>query len=494
MKHILLALLAAFAGSAYAQKTISLDLATAIAMAADSSLTAFRNKNMYLVDYWTYRNYKAERLPSLEMDLYPATYNRTLVSRYDSNTDRDLFRQQKSFSAAGYLSLRQNFDPLGGHFYLSTSVDYLRYFGADTYTQYSSVPVIIGYSHPTLGFNKHKWQRKIEPLKYQKAKLQYLYNAESIAMGTVELFFRLAEAQTNYTQALRQKAASDSLLITGERKYRIAAISKSDLLSLRLDVVNAQNAIATAHVQVKRATLDIATHLGIDRNTQITAVLPGAPSHLSIDVPKALDMMHQNSYMIAEKMQAIAEAEKELDRVKKSSRFNASVNASMGFNQQAKNLADTYKKPMRKDVVQVGVTIPLLNWGMGQGQRNMAQNTLNIARIDAKQKIMELEQDVIITISELEARKSLLENAEKALALANEIYNETVRQFHTGTCSITHLNSAQLRLQNAQSDYVSSMYSYWICYYDLRRQTLFDFAVGFSLSEMFDFDHIAALQ
>lgn len=71
--------------SAFAQQRITLDLQQTIALANDSSLEAFRTKNMYLAGYWEYRTYKANRLPSLTLNMTPAQYNRDITKRYDSN-------------------------------------------------------------------------------------------------------------------------------------------------------------------------------------------------------------------------------------------------------------------------------------------------------------------------------------------------------------------------------------------------------------------------
>ena len=60
--------------SVYAQKRLVLDLNQTIALANDSSLESFRTQNMYLSGYWEYRTYRANRLPSLTMDLTPAQY------------------------------------------------------------------------------------------------------------------------------------------------------------------------------------------------------------------------------------------------------------------------------------------------------------------------------------------------------------------------------------------------------------------------------------
>lgn len=107
-----------------AQHTVKLDLQETIELANDSSLSAFRYQNMYLSGYWEYRTFKANRLPSLTLNLTPAQYYRYITQRYDSNEDMDVYREQQMFSATAGLSLAQNFDWLGGTFYIDTQLDF----------------------------------------------------------------------------------------------------------------------------------------------------------------------------------------------------------------------------------------------------------------------------------------------------------------------------------------------------------------------------------
>ncbi|MBR4215641.1 MAG: TolC family protein [Bacteroidales bacterium] len=477
-----------FAQVSNAQKVLTLP--EVIRLAQDSSLTAFRYKNMYMSSYWQWRNYKADRLPSLTLQLTPVAYNRQLISRYDSESDMDVYRQQKSYLANGNLIFSQNFTPLGGTFTINTSLDYLRYFGATTYNQFSSVPLSIGYSHTMFGYNKFKWDKKIEPVKFEKAKLQYIYNAEQIASTALAYFFNLAQAQYQWKNAKNQVDRCDSLYVMGQRKFQIASITKTDLMTLQLDVVNAKNSVYEAEVAVKKASLNLATYLGIDKETDIILILPDNPEEFDVDTHQAIDYMHQNSYLILEKMQSVTEAERELDRVKKQNRFTASVNASIGFNQQAEKFEDVYNDPMRRDVVSVSLAIPIVDWGVRKGQRNQAENSLNIARIDQEQNIQELEQNLIVTISELKSRYYLLQSAQETQNIAQEVYNANVQRFQNAAIDITTLSASQQRLQTALNNYVSTMYQYWQCYYSLRQQTLYDFAADVSLSEQFDFENL----
>ena len=195
---ILLFSLGAF--SAFAQQRITLDLQQTIALANDSSLEAFRTKNMYLAGYWEYRTYKANRLPSLTLNMTPAQYNRDITKRYDSEQDLDIYRSQQSFYAYGNLAVRQNFDLTGGTFYLDTELGYMRSFGGNKYTQFTSVPVRLGYSQSLVGYNPFRWERRIEPLKYEKVKKEYIYNAERVSEQATTYFFALAMAQAEYGQ------------------------------------------------------------------------------------------------------------------------------------------------------------------------------------------------------------------------------------------------------------------------------------------------------
>ncbi len=53
------------------EKVLVLDLDKAVAMANKESLSAFKAKNTYLSSFWQYKTYKANRLPSLTLNLTP---------------------------------------------------------------------------------------------------------------------------------------------------------------------------------------------------------------------------------------------------------------------------------------------------------------------------------------------------------------------------------------------------------------------------------------
>ena len=466
--------------------SVTLTLEQTIKLANDSSLMAFRYRNMYQSSYWQYISYRAARLPSLSLSLIPAKYNRYMTQRYDSEQNIDIFREQQMYSASGGLEIQQNFDLLGGTFYLETDLEYMRNFGVNKYTQYSSVPVRIGYRQNLLGYNSFKWERKIEPIRYEKAKKELLANMESVSEQAVTYFFSLALAQAEYRLAKENVASCDTMYVIGQRRFKIASISRADLLTLELDKVNARNTLENSRIALKRAMFSLASFLGMDKNTEIEISMPGRPITVNIPVDMAIAMAKENNPTLLEHRQIIMEGERDLNKAIVEARFNASVNASVGFNQVANDFVDAYHSPLRQDLVSISISVPLIDWGVRKGKVNMAKNNLNVSRIAARQEELSVEEDIIMTVSDYDVRQKLIASASEALDLADMAYAQTQQRFIIGKADINSITLSQNRRQEASKNYISALQNYWLSHYKIRRLTLHDFETGRSLADEFD--------
>lgn len=469
-----------------AQLTLTLD--RTIALAVDSSLDAFRYKNMYLAGYWQYRTFKAGRLPSLTMNLTPAQYNRYFTQRYDSQGDKDVYKKQQRYYASAGLEIQQNFDLLGGTFFLDTDLEFMRYFGGtDTYNQFSTVPIRLGYQQSLIGYNAFKWQRKIEPLKYEKVKKDLLYNTQQMSEQATIYFFALAMAQAEYDLAKENVSSTDTLYRTGQERHKIASISQADLLTLKLDAVNARNTLKNAEIALKRAMFSLASYLNFDKNTEIRLRLPSRPRNMEISVEHALTLAKENNPTFLGLRQQVLEAQQQVDKTKKESMFNASVNASVGFNQVSSKLKNAYQDLQQQQLVNVSISIPLVDWGVRKGKHNIAKNNLLVTETSAKQEELTVEEDVIMTVGDFNIQQALIGSAEEALDLAQMAYAETKQRFMIGKADINSLTLSLNRQQDAQRNYISALQNYWLSYYKIRKLTLFDFETNVSLSNKFDY-------
>lgn len=463
-----------------------IDLQQSISLATDSSLQAFRIKNIYRSSYWEYKSYKAARLPSLTLSMTPVRYNRDFVSRYDSENNIDIYRQQQSLYSYGNLSLSQNVDFTGGTFFIDSELGYFQNFGDNPYAQFTSVPLRIGYSQSLFGFNSFKWERKIEPLKYEKAKKEFLYSCEEISETVIQYFFNLAMAQMEYDLAVENVVSSDSLYKTGTERLKIASISQSDLLTLKLDALNAKNTLKSVEIDLKRAMFSFVSYLNLPKDTEVRLELPDRPYDIEVTADKVLNFSMENNPDYLQYRQNILEAEREVERTERESAFDASISASVGFNQVADNFKNAYYQPLQQDVVRVGLTIPLIDWGVKKGKANMAKSNLNVAKISTQQSLTNLEQDVILTVNDFNVQQNMIAGAEEAKSLASLAYNTAKQRFMIGKADVNSLTLSLNRLNTAQKNYITALKSYWLSYYKIRKLTLFDFEKSVSLSYEFD--------
>lgn len=467
-------LLCSFSLAAFSQH-VELSLNDAIKIATDSSLQAFRAKNLYMASYWQYKTYKAARLPLVTLNATPLQYHRSFTQRYDSEQNIDVYRSQQSLYSFGRLSVEQNFDLTGGTFFFDSELGYLKNLNEGGQPQFTSVPFRIGYSQSLFGFNSFKWEKKIEPLKYEKAERDFLYSREEISESVIQYFFALATAQKEYEMALDNRISSDTLYKIGLEKQQIASISQADLLTLKLDAVNAVNTLKNAESALQRAMFQFVSFLNLDKNTQVKIVNPPHPVSFRITGEVALQYAKANNPdFLAYRLERL-EAEREVERTKRSSNFDASISASVGFNQVGNTFRNVYADPLRQDVVSIGLTIPILDWGVRKGKANMAQNNLNVTQISIQQREIALEQEVLMTVKDVNIQQDLISSAEEALELANMAYNVTKERFILGKADINSLTLSLNRQNTAQRNYISALRDYWVNYYKLRRLTLFDF-------------------
>lgn len=469
----------------HSQNKKELDLFQCIEIASDSSLQAFIADNYYKAGYWEYRSFKAARLPSLSLEMTPLQYNRNIVKRYDYQENIDVYRTQQSLYSSGGLTLSQNFDLTGGTFFIDSELGYIRNFGENTYTQFNSVPIRVGYSQALFGFNSFKWEKKIEPLKFEKVKKQFLYRQQEIAETTVQYFFNYAQAQKEYELALENLLSADTLYNIGLERQKISAISEADVLTLKLDRINAQNTLKTIELSLKDAKFALLTFLNIDKDGSFALILPQTAGDILIPVENALIYAQDNNPDYLAYRQEILEAEREVDRSCKSA-FDASISASVGFNQVANNFAGAYRRPLQQDIATISFSIPILDWGVRKGRVNMAKSNLSITKFSVQQKKQNLEQELISAIDNFNNQRELIGSVQEILSLANDAYQINKNRFIVGKADISTLTLSLNRYKEAQRNYISTLKYYWASYYKIRKLTLYDFQKKTDLSLLFD--------
>lgn len=123
----------------------------------------------------------------------------------------------------------------------------------------------------------------------------------------------------------------------------------------------------------------------------------------------------------------------------------------------------------------MGISIPILNWGKGRGQVELARSQAEITRVQVEKETLNFEQDVMTAVKQYQEQNRLNEIVRLADTVARKRYKTAYETFVLGQISVLDLNAAQTEQDNARRTYVSQLYSSWVYFYALRRLTLYDF-------------------
>jgi outer membrane protein TolC len=461
--------------SIQAQEKLVLDLPQIIDIASKQSITAFRNKNMYLASYWEFRNYKADRLPSVSLSSNPLDLRRYRNKEYNFDTNEDEYRYREYINSDIAISATQNVGLTGGSVFLNSELDLVRNLSGDNSTSFSSTPISIGYSQDINGYNALKWESKIEPLKFEVAKKEFIQNMENLRVTASVRFFSLINAQIQKGIAEMNYSNADTLYRIGKGRFQVGTVTQDELLELELTLLNSEQALSMADLDEKRAQATLNSFLGLPKETIVQCIVPTDIPKLQIDPALAIDQAIKNNPTIIEHQQEKLEQDEYVAIAKSERGLQTSLYAVYGLNQSADSFDEVYKNPDKSQIFSLGLSIPILDWGSAKGEYLVAKSNREVALATIEQERIDFEQDIYQSVLEFNLQGKQVSTSAKADTVAQMGYKVTFQRFMIGKIDVIKLNIASSAQETARMAYIERLKDYWVAYFNLRSLTLFDF-------------------
>ena len=341
-------------------------LPEAIALARAQSVDAAVALNELKTAYWEYRTFRANLLPEVNFTGTLPNYSKS-YSSYQNSDGSYTFVRNNNLGLQGELSIDQNIWLTGGKLSLTSSLDYIRQLGSGGYHQFMSVPVSLELTQPIFGVNTIKWDRRIEPVRYAEAKASFISATEEVTMTTITYFFNLLLAKENLATARQNKENADRLYEVAKAKRKMGQISENDLLQLKLNALQGQADVTEAESNLNAQMFQLRSFLGVSEQENLNPVLPESVPAVDIVYKDVLEKaLERNSFA-----QNIRRRQLEADYAVATARGNLrSINlfASIGYTGQNRDFRSSYHNLLDNQVVQVGFSIPLLDWCIRRGQ------------------------------------------------------------------------------------------------------------------------------
>lgn len=457
-----------------ADRRLTLD--EAILLARTQSADAAVVINEFKTAYWEYRTFQADLLPEFTFTGTLPNYSKQ-YSAYQQSNGAYTFVRSNVLEMTGALGVTQNIWPTGGKLSLNTSLDYLQQLGADGDKRFMAIPVELKLTQPIFSVNPIRWKRKIEPVRYREAKANFITATEEVAMKTISAFFSLILARENVTIARQNHDNAVRLYDLAVAKRRIGQISESDLMQLRISMLDAESTLTSNETNCNSALFTLRSFLGMSETDRIDPLLPPDPDRLPVEYAAVLDKAQANHAFSLNIRRRQLEADYAVATAKGEMR-QISLFASVGLSGEDAAFRRAYGNPHDNQVVQVGVTLPLIDWGKRKGKVKVAESNREMMAAKLRQEEMNFSQDLFILVEQFNNQAKQLRLAAEVDELASRRYNTALETFVVGSLSILELNDARNSKDSARRQRINQLYLYWYYYYQLRSLTLWDFELA----------------
>ncbi len=425
--------------------------------------------------YWQYRYFRTNYNPQLRMSSgnAGALYNNSFSPvRQPDGSIRYLPLNQ--LNPGVNFGLQQPIQWTGGMIFINSTYNYFNNITDDT-RQWNGSPFNIFLNQPLFAFNEYKWDKKIEPIRFEESKREYAENMEQISRDAVESFFNVLQAQVNMQIAQFNLANNDTIFKIEQGRYNIGTTSEDKLLQVELQLLRSRQDVAKANLDLQTASLQLRTFIGLRNGESFELIMPDVIPQFMVNEQEALQYakLTRAAFIAfdrrkAEANQAVAEA--------KGQRYQMSVTASYGTNNVGANLSDLYQNTSKQQLANISFNLPIVDWGRRKAlmQTALANKRLNDYVI--AQDEITFEQQIITQVRQFEMLRLQIEITKKSDEVAQHRYNVAQNRYLIGKIDITNLNIALTEKDTAKRGYIDALKSFWTAYYDLRRLTLYDFA------------------
>ena len=361
------------------------------------------------------------------------------------------------------LSIDQNIPWTGGIISLNTYLNRFDQFSPYGSMTWNSNPVNVYLQQPIFQYNRLKWERKTEPKKYERSKKKYLEDLEDIAITATRYFFTVLRTQESLEMARRRYENTRQLYDIAQERFNIGTYTKDELLQMELQ-----------------------SYLGMGDDTDLTLIRPQHYSNIEIDEEEAVRRSLENTTFSLDNELNLIEAEAAIAQAKSERGFSAMLTAQFGLTQTGNEFSSSYRNPMDQEIVGLTLSVPILDWGLGKGKVQMARTQQEIVLAQVEQEVMQRRQDIYIRVVQFNAQSQQCDVSQKADAIAGERYELALQRFRNGTIGILEMNTAQNERDEASAQYIEELANYWSYYYNLRKDTLYDYIYGKDLDAEFD--------
>jgi outer membrane protein len=452
-----------------------LTLQAAIAIAEEQGGAAKAARSQLEAARWRDRAFDRALLPQVSFGGDAAQFVHQINGVLQPDGSTEFVGQSQNESTFG-LTLSQQVPLTGATIQVTSGLSRVDLFGNQNSKYYQTTPLLISIQQGLFMPRTIKWQEREQDLTASIAERAYLEARETVAGQAASAFFDLYAAQLALKNAQTNTEVNATLDTLNIGRYGVGKIAENDLLQSHLALDRAKFALSGALLDRLRAEAALKRLLNMRPSDPIAIVPPDTIPHFEIDPELAVAEALRNQSAIQVMELESVEADQQIGAAKYAAGFGASINASVGFNQTAPQFGLAYQSPLPAQTLQVGINMPVLQWGVGKANTEAARAQAAYTATSSRVEREALEETARFSALQLTQSMAALSIAAEGDTVGQKRFDVAKSRYLIGKIAIGDLYIAQSEKDDAVVAYVGALRAFWTDYYQLRLVTLYDFA------------------
>jgi outer membrane protein TolC len=451
-----------------------LTLQDAIRMAHQQGPSAQIARSIRDAAHWRDDAFNARLLPQLQLSGNIADLNHGITPVLLADGSTQFVRQSRNQSSLT-LGFSQQIPMTGSTVFVGTQLTRVDEFGVPSSQLYQSSPVVVSLQQDLFRPRAIVWDKRVQSLTAVVAERGYLEAREDVAGNTADAFFNLYAQQVALQNASTNVAVNDTLFTLNKGRFEVGKIGENDLLKSELALLRARAAADDARLARDRAEAVLRRLIAYPERQPLAIATPDSIPQVDATVEVAVREALENSSAIEQNQLDDVASKRETAMARANNRFNASIQASAGFNQAAPQFAQAYQSPLARQSLTVGVNLPMAQWGAGRAEVEAAKAVETRVMANNRMRRDALAEDARFSVLQLQQAQRNVLIAAKADTVAGKQFEVARNRYIIGKITNDALYIAQAEKDAAVLANVQALRNYWTSYYHLRRVTLYDF-------------------
>ncbi|MHB1311859.1 MAG: TolC family protein [Gemmatimonadaceae bacterium] len=357
----------------------------------------------------------------------------------------------------------------------SSGLNQVQLNGATGSRTWSSTPFQVSLNQPLLRANTFHWDRRQQELRYSSAERRFLEQREDVAIAVTNAFFDVHGALLALQNATSNAATNDTLYTLNKGRLEVGKIGENDLLQSELALLRSRSSQADAQVSYDKALAQLRITLGLAPGAPVSIAVTDNVPVFDADTTLAVQQARRNTSAMTDAEAQAVQAERALREARWNTGAGGNLQVSYGLNTTANKAADVYKDLRDAQQLQVGVQIPVWQWGAHSAQVEAAKADRFAVQSSAQTLRAQAENTAHFAALQLGQARRSLAIAAKADTVAAKRFQVALNRYGISRITIDNLYIAQNEKDQALSSYVQALRAYWLAYFQLRKATLYDF-------------------